>query len=203
MVGLLVADVTSPSGRSSKEPPWTDARVSPPTSPGALRPEQVRWVQNRWSGVGVGYDNGIWGGHYGQTLKFSIPFGRKIGRFFGVRARAGVVHYTTVPENHYDPVINLGGELFGRTPVWWGILRAYGGGGLWAGLRPNPTEGGELGLGGGGHFGLEIFAAPFMSFTFEIGGQAPGHSRGVDGGGSAMGGLMFYFGRNDARWAHL
>jgi len=40
-------------------------------------------------------------------------------------------------------------------------------------------------------------------FTFEVGGQAPGHGRGVDGGGSVMGGMMFYLGRNETRWSHL
>jgi hypothetical protein len=168
---------------------------------GSFSDDQIRWVQNRWSGVGVGYDNGLWGSHYGQTLKLSIPFGRKLGRFFGLRVRGGIVHYDDPVRDRYDPVLNVGGELFGRSPVWAGVLRVYGGGGLWAGIRPNPSsEGSQVALGGGGHFGLEAFAAPFMSFTFEVGGQAPGHSLGIDSGGSAMGGLMFYFGRNETRW---
>lgn len=89
----------------------------------------MKWIQNRWSGFGIGYDNGLWDGSFGQTLKLSIPFGRRLGRFFGARIRGGVVHYTNFPDggDRYDPVINVGGELFGRTPVWWGVLRVYGG----------------------------------------------------------------------------
>lgn len=168
---------------------------------GTLSDDQIRWINRRWSGVGVGYDNGLWGGKYGQSLKLSIPFGQKVGRFFGLRVRGLVAHHNDAATNRYDPVINVGAELFGRSPVWWGVLRVYGGGGVWAGIRPNPTAvGAQVGLGGGGHFGLEAFATPFMAFTFEVGGQAPGHSRGVDAGGSVMGGLMFYFGRTETRW---
>ena len=173
-------------------------------APGTLSDDQIRWINRRWSGVGVGYDNGLWGGKYGQSIKVSIPFGRNIGRFLGVRVRGMIVHHVDDVADRFDPVVNVGGELFGRSPVWWGVLRVYGGGGLWAGIRPNPTSSGsQYRLGGGGFVGLEAFAAPFMAFTFEVGGQAPGHGLGVDAGGSAMGGMMFYFGRNETRWSRL
>lgn len=204
---LSAADISGQSAPAVDTPAVAPEGPAPaaaePAPIGVLRPAQIRWIQRRWSGVGFGYDNGLWGGHYGQSVKVSLPFGRKLGQFFGLRVRVGGVHYHDA-QNHYDPVLNLGGELFGRSPVWWGVLRVYGGGGLWAGIRPNPTaEGGDVALGGGGHFGVEAFASPFMSFTFEIGGQAPGHDLGIDGGGSAMGGVMFYFGRNETPWKNL
>ena len=94
-------------------------------------------------------------------------------------------------------MVNVGGELYGRGPVWHGILRVYGGGGVWGGIRVNPTdEGPTMRLGGGGHFGFEVLAARFMSFTFEVGGQAPAHGQEIDGGASVMGGVMFWFGRD-------
>ncbi len=196
---LSAADVAGPPAPAvATEGPAV--ATAEPAPIGVFRPGQINWIQRRWSGVGVGYDNGLWGGHYGQSLKVSLPFGRRLGQFMGLRLRVGAVHYHNA-DNHYDPVLNFGGELFGRSPVWWGVLRVYGGGGLWAGIRPNPTaEGRDMAFGGGGHFGVEAFASPFMSFTFEIGGQAPGHDLGIDGGGSAMGGVMFYFGRNETPW---
>jgi hypothetical protein len=170
-------------------------------TPGTFSDAQIRWINRRWSGVGVGYDNGIWGGIYGQSVKVSIPFGRNLGRYLGMRIRGMVVHHVDSAADQYDPVINVGGELFGRSPVWWGVLRVYGGGGLWAGIRPKPTSSGaQYRLAGGGFVGFEAFAAPFMAFTFEVGGQAPGHGGGVDAGGSVMGGMMFYFGRNETRF---
>ena len=173
-------------------------------TPGTFSDDQIRWINRRWSGVGVGFDNGLWGGKYGPSIKVSIPFGRNIGRFLGMRVRGMIVHHSDDVADQFDPVVNVGGELFGRSPVWWGVLRVYGGGGLWAGIRPNPTSSGaRYRLGGGGFVGLEAFAAPFMAFTFEVGGQAPGHGLGVDAGGSAVGGMIFYFGRNQTRWSRL
>ena len=173
-------------------------------APGTFSDDQIRWINRRWSGVGVGYDNGLWGGKYGQSIKVSIPFGRNLGRFLGMRVRGMLVHHIDDVADQFAPVVNVGAELFGRSPVWWGVLRVYGGGGLWAGIRPNPTSSGaRYRLGGGGFVGLEAFAAPFMAFTFEVGGQAPGHGLGVDAGGSAMGGMIFYFGRNETRWSRL
>ena len=195
----------SPAGPQAETPPpdegsdeTRDDTGVPSNDPhdARLSPEQIRRINQRWSGIGIGYDNGLWGGGYGQSLKLSIPFGRKLGRFMGLRVRSVFAHHNDAFNNQFDPVVNLGGELFGRGPVWNGMLRVYGGGGLWAGIRPNPTSvGSKVALGGGGHFGLEVMAAPCMSFTFEIGGQAPGHDLGHDGGASAMGGMMFYFGR--------
>ena len=195
------ADAPAPAVSATATPVALAAPA--PTRPRTtLSDAQIQWVNRRWSGFGVGYDNGLWGGKYGQSLKVVIPFGRNVGRYFGMRVRGALVHHVDSATDHYDPVVNVGGELFGRSPVWWGVLRVYGGGGVWAGIRPEPTRtGSRYGVGGGGFFGFEAFAAQFMSFTFEVGGQAPGHSLGVDAGGSAMGGLMFYFGRTDTRWS--
>jgi len=98
--------------------------------------------------------------------------------------------------NRWDPALFGGAEFFGRTPVMAGLLRMYGGGGLFFGGRPLPTpEGATYGLGGGGHFGLEAFLNPRMSFTFEVGGQAPVHGLSHDAGAHVLGGVHFYFGR--------
>ena len=90
----------------------------------------------------------------------------------------------------------MGGvELFGRGPVMLGVLRTYGGGGI--------TYGAPIGVdatpavGGGGHYGVEVIAAPRMSFTFEVGGQAPLAASEVDGGAHVMAGATFYLGRKD------
>ena len=96
----------------------------------------------------------------------------------------------------WDPVVFGGLELFGRSPVMGGVVRIYGGGGVFAGGRPLPTSRGRAwGISGGGHMGIEAFAAPRMSFSVEIGGQAPVHALAYDAGASVMGGVNFYFGR--------
>ena len=195
------ADNADTSEKSADQPPSAFPTDDGPAIPlGTMSLQDIEHINNRWSGIGVGYDNGLWGNEFGQTLKVSIPFGKNLGRFMGLRLRGGLIHHNDDLNDQFDPVVNVGAELFGRGPVWNGMLRVYGGGGLWAGIRPNPTSVGQkVALGGGGHFGLEVLAAPFMSFTFEIGGQSPAHDLGHDGGASAMGGVMFYFGRQDRK----
>lgn len=154
-------------------------------------------INRRWRGLGVGVDNGLWGSSYAQSFKVDVPFGWRAGQFLGMRIRRTVVHAQI--DGHWDGVINTGLELFGRSPVWFGLLRTYGGGGAWLGLRPaliDPGRGADLwGIGGGGHFGVEFLLVPWASLQIEIGGQSAAHRLGVDAGASVMAGVMFYTGR--------
>jgi hypothetical protein len=145
-------------------------------------------------GVGFGYANGLWGRGFAQRLHLDIPFGRRIGQFFGLRLQGTFVHSGV--DDRYDPVAFGGLELFGRSPVIAGIVRMYGGGGVFAGGRPLPNdEGRPWGVGGGGHLGIEAFISPRMAFAVEVGGQSHVHSLGLDSGASVMGLVNFYFGR--------
>jgi len=144
-------------------------------------------------GLGFGIDQGIYGGAFGQRLHLDVPFGRRVGQFFGLRVQ-GTVAYNV--RGAFDPVAMGGLELFGRSPVMGGIVRVYGGGGVFVGGRFAPgVEGRRFGIAGGGHMGIEAFAMPRMSFSVEIGGQAPVHALGLDAGASVLGGINFYFGR--------
>src|SRR5688572_11096251 len=112
--------------------------MSEPTQPAARGPEPVApvldpayslRVNRRARGVGVGLRQGLWGEGFGQSLHVDIPFGRRVGQFFGMR-----LHGTTLHPPHrtpgYDPVLFGGVEMFGRSPVVGGIIRLYGGGGV-------------------------------------------------------------------------
>ena len=95
----------------------------------------------------------------------------------------------------YDQALLLGGgELFGRGPVWGGIVRVYGGGGLWYGSTV--IGGGEQhdGIAAGGHYGIEAILFERGSFTFEIGGQSGIDGGAIGSGASVMAGIMFYLG---------
>jgi hypothetical protein len=146
-------------------------------------------------GVGVGLHQGLWGSGFGQRLHVDLPFGRRVGQFWGLRVQGTFVH----PDRHFDrwdPVAFGGLEMFGRSPVMAGIVRVYGGGGVFAGGRPLPTsEGRRWGISGGGHMGIEVFSMPRMSFSVEVGGQGPVHALNLDAGASVMGGVNFYLGR--------
>ena len=155
---------------------------------------------NRYArGIGIGMHQGLWGDGFGQRLHLDLPFGRRIGQFFGARVSGTLVHLESpLPGggNRWDPSVFGGVELYGRSPVWGGILRVYGGGGVYFGGRPNPTpQGARYAVGGGGHMGIEAFAAPRVAFSIEVGGQSPIHGLYRDGGASVMGGVNFYFGR--------
>jgi hypothetical protein len=144
-------------------------------------------------GLGLGIRQGLWGSGFGQALHVDIPFGKRVGQFFGMRLQGTISHPL---RERWDPVVFGGVELFGRSPVIGGIARIYGGGGVFAGGRPRPTDEGRVwGVSGGGHLGLELFAAPRMSFSVEIGGQGPVHALGLDAGPSVMGGINFWLGR--------
>ena len=155
---------------------------------------------NRYArGIGIGFHQGLWGEGFGQRLHLDLPFGRRIGQFFGARVSGTLVHLESPRAgggSRWDPSVFGGVELFGRSPVWGGILRVYGGGGVYVGGRPNPTpEGARYAVGGGGHMGIEAFAAPRVGFSIEVGGQSPIHGLLRDGGASVMGGVNLYFGR--------
>ena len=169
-----------------------------PVAP-VLDAEYSRAVNRRARGLGIGLHQGLWGSGFGQRLHLDVPFGRRIGQFMGLRVQGTLVHLESDLANgdqRWDPVAFGGLELFGRSPVMGGIVRLYGGGGVYGGGRPLPTaQGRRYGIGGGGHMGIEAFASPLMSFSVEIGGQSPVHGLGLDGGASVMGGINFYFGR--------
>ena len=156
-------------------------------------------VNRRARGVGIGLGQGLWGEGFGQSLHVDLPFGRRVGQFFGLRVHGTIVHVSSpLPGGgeRWDGVVFGGAELFGRSPVMGGIARAYGGGGVFIGGRPWPTpDGAQFGIAGGGHMGLEVFITPCQSFHVEIGGQGPVHALGRDSGASVMGGMSLYFGR--------
>lgn len=146
-------------------------------------------------GIGIGIHQGLWGTGFGQRLHVDLPFGRRVGQFWGLRVQGTIVHPMR-DFGRYDPVVFGGVEMFGRSPVMAGIVRIYGGGGVFIGGRPLPTdEGRAWGLAGGGHMGIEAFSTPRMSFSIEVGGQGPVHALNLDAGASVMGGMNFYFGR--------
>jgi hypothetical protein len=203
----LAATLALPSLAAAAEPEPTPeqlaARPEPPVLGLLPTPARIDRVNRIWRGVGIGLDMGFWGqSHYAQSLKIDIPFGWRIGQFFGMRVR-GIMVYSDRDaglDTVADPVFDGGLELFGRSPVWLGLLRVYGGGGAWVGVRLNPSDVGRTwNVGGGGHFGVEFALAPRASLQVEIGGQAPGHALGYDAGASVMAGVMIYTGRADPR----
>lgn len=152
----------------------------------------VQKINNYWRGVGIGYDSGLWGEEFAQGLKVDVPFGPTVGQFVGIRLRGLVVHLDT-PLTPYEPMYLWGGELFGRGPVWGGVVRVYGGGGVWYGtIDYGIAE--DSGVAWGGHYGIEAILFDRGSFQFEIGGQSGIDGDGPGGGVSIMGGIMFYFG---------
>ncbi len=149
---------------------------------------------NRYArGVGIGFNQGIWGEGFGQSLSVDLPFGRRIGQFFGARLAGTFVHVRG--DKGYDPVGFGHIDLFGRSPVMAGLVRAYGGGGIRLGGHVTPANRAEsFAFTGGGYFGLELFAAPRVSFNVEVGVQGPIHVAALDAGGSATAGVKIWLG---------
>ncbi|MEM6995778.1 MAG: hypothetical protein AAF721_35035 [Myxococcota bacterium] len=196
-LSLLLCTSLMFAGPSAAAP--SDTMIGPePVAPVPDRDYSLR-VNRRARGLGIGFSQGLWGRGFGQTLRFDIPFGRRVGQFFGARLAGTIVHAeSTLADGakRWDPSVFGAVELFGRSPVMGGIVRVYGGGGLHFGGRPVPTpQGAKVAVGGGGHMGIEAFASPRVAFSVEIGGQRGVHGLGHDGGASVMGGVNLYFGR--------
>jgi hypothetical protein len=149
----------------------------------------VTRVNRNLRGLGLGYDNGLWGGDFAQGVKIDVPFGPRLGQFVGARLRGVMTHPSSVEDG---PIGMAGLELFGRGPVMAGLVRVYGGGGAWYGGTLGSSE--EPALAFGGHYGLEALLTPRMTFAIEIGGQSPVDGGGRSAGASVMGGATFYLG---------
>jgi len=167
---VLTVQASEPLNKGS------DRQVEAAVDEGALDIERVNRL---WNHVALGYQHGLLGSGFVQSLIVDVPF----SDYFGVRLRGqGVLDAL--------PIIAGGGaEFFGRGPVLYGVIRAYGGGGLV--VFPNADA--QLEVGGRGHFGFEVLVSPRTTFMFEIGGQGGGTDR--VSGGSAMGGVTVYLGR--------
>jgi len=191
---LLALSAKDPEVIDSSPLPTAEVPQRPDLVAPALTPEYAIAVNRRARGVGIGFRQGVWGDGFGQSLHLDVPFGRRVGQFFGARVTGTVVHGNVA--DRYDPVGFGSVELFGRSPVVGGVVRLYGGGGLLLGGRLHRRiDGRRYGVAGGGHMGIEAFAAPRMSFSVEVGGQGPVHSQGLDSGASVLGGVNLWFGR--------
>jgi hypothetical protein len=205
-LAVLLAVAAPDSASAPSESATVDGEIiatNPSSSARGPRPDLVApvldreysiRVNRRARGVGIGFRQGVWGDGFGQALHLDIPFGRRVGQFFGARVSGTVVHGQV--DDRYDPVAFGGLELFGRSPVMGGVVRVYGGGGAMLGGRLRPEiEGRRYGVAGGGHLGLEAFVTPWISFSVEVGGQGPVHAMALDGGANVMGGVNLWFGR--------
>jgi hypothetical protein len=149
---------------------------------------------NRYArGPNIGVEFGLWGTGMVNGLKTDIPWGKRVGQFLGTRL--SFRYFTPLRyEGTFDPLLFATVEVFGRSPVLMGVVRLYGGGGVFFGGRPAPQNPGDaFGVTGGGHLGFEFFLTRKMSFTLELGGQGPMHVENYDAGLSVLGGVVFYF----------
>jgi hypothetical protein len=60
---------SAPAAPAAAAPPQQVREPSVTRALGTFSDDQIRWINRRWSGVGVGFDNGLWGGKYGQSIR--------------------------------------------------------------------------------------------------------------------------------------
>jgi hypothetical protein len=134
-------------------------------------------------GVGLGVDNGVFGRAYEHGLRFRIP----ILEHWAVNLRGLSVLGERADELHWY----LGGRLdvVGHGPVYLNLVRLYGGGGPEVLARVQGSTDEKVLIGFGGHFGVEFFLNPKMSFFTEIGGHS---GNDLTAGGTALAGLILY-----------
>lgn len=148
------------------------------------------WSEDSGAGVGFGYENGSWGGSWAQGVRVTVP----IVPHFALGLRGLMVNTPRPADDRWDFSGRL--ELLGRSHVLLNVMRLYGGGGIQL-FHPISDEANqEVHVGGGGHFGFELFMARHLAFFIEVGGQSgiAGSSTAGDiaTGATIMAGLTVY-----------
>jgi hypothetical protein len=141
-------------------------------------------------GVAFGYENGLWGSNFTQSLRLRIPFSPR----WGLIAKGVLTHPT---DHHHNVMAHYGGgrlEIFGVSNPIGGFARVYGGGGLVVTTKVLGTGGTtDVHYGIGGYFGLEVFMTRHTSLTLEVGGSS--NADGTVAGATVIAGLQWYFGK--------
>ncbi len=76
----------------SEHPVPTPETVAP-----VLDPAYSLKVNRVARGLGFGFNQGVFGDGFGQSLHLDVPLGRKIGQFYGLRLQGTIVHPCTGP----------------------------------------------------------------------------------------------------------
>ncbi len=162
---------TATTTATTTEDPWLVSRL------------RIPWTEPSGTGVALGYENGSWGGEWAQGIRLRIP----IGSAFSIDLRGLVLGGLNI--DRWD----LGGrlDLSGGSPVFLNFVRIYGGGGVQVFRPVAGVDQRKVSVGGGGHFGMELFLTPFMSWIFEVGGSS-GSQDGFGAGATIMAGVQFY-----------
>lgn len=167
----------SPAPLGSTEMP---AQAQSPELQRALRP--LSWPKAPGRRVAFGIEDGLWGRSWSQGLRVSVPF----SQYFGATLRG--VYLIDMTGGPFTADAGGRFEFFGRSDVFFNVLRLYGGGGVQVLAPAANTEGREVMVGGGGQFGFEFFCSPHHSFFLEVGGQGGMPSPGA----TVLAGMMFY-----------
>jgi hypothetical protein len=167
----------------------TEAPAPAPSEPAAQSPELQRalgplsWKKTPGQGVAFGMEAGLWGKSLSQGLRVTVPF----NSHFGVTLR-GLYLIDMTDDGPFTADAGGRFELFGRSDVFFNVLRLYGGGGVQVLAPASNTAGRQVQVGGGGQFGFEFFHNPCYSFFLEVGGQGGLPSPGA----TVLAGMMFY-----------
>lgn len=162
---------------------------SAPTQETSLSPQQSRalwpltWKKSPGKRVAFGLEEGVWGTSWSQGLRITVPFASN----FATHLR-GIYLIDMIEEGPLT--VDAGGRIdfIGRSEVLFNVMRLYGGGGVQVIAPISNTDGKEVRVGGGGHFGFEFFCSPNYSFFLEVGGQGGTASPGA----TVQAGMMVY-----------
>jgi hypothetical protein len=182
---------------------------APPIAAVASLPMTIPWSGPTGEGVSFGIEEGGWSGVFGSGLRVHVPFFTVRGErekpnqsgSVGMTLRGLVFtaptlansNVLTVTNGNEGPAYHAGGriELTGATPVFFNLIRIYGGGGvdvfsaIGTGVSHQPT------VSGGGEFGFEFFNNRHVAYFIEIGGHGSVDT-GLPGGETVVAGIHFY-----------
>jgi hypothetical protein len=215
-------DKKAPAASLEKSVPAWDPYSSEDAEPIVMEPgkarqrgprftqEYIEKVNLKAEGIGFGFVTGFWEPSIVVGLKTVIPVNKK--KNFNLKFRVfmplGPFSTHASYRGHFDPYIGTEFGILIRTPVFFGLIRLFVGGGLYVGVRLNTFENDDksqcwqekscrVGVTGGGGAGIEVFAGEkgTRAFFIEVGGQGPTHPLNYDMGAHVIAGSTWYFGK--------
>ncbi len=175
----LAGSANAQLSESASPKPSQEATLSPQQQR-ALQP--LSWKKAPGQGLSFGLEEGLWGDSWSQGLRITLPF----NAHFGTTLRG--IYLIDMANGTFTADAGARLDFVGRSDVLFNVLRLYGGGGVQVLAPAANTDGRQVRVGGGGHFGFEFFCNPHYSFFLEVGGQGGPPSPGA----TVQAGMMFY-----------
>jgi hypothetical protein len=173
VTGLARATLAEEPAKTETSAPAEEQPAPAPAQGDYLR---IPWTGESGTGVGFGYENGLWGPAFGVGVRVKVPLPwwgeseryKRSKEDKGPYYPWGVALRGVTTDNPSYVGARL--DLFGQSPTLLNLVRIYGGGGPQVFAVHTTEKLSSASWGVGGAFGFEFFFARSTGFFIEVGG---------------------------------